>query len=252
MLPFARTPLLPAALVIGSMAPDLFYFVPIDVERGFSHSLLGAVTLDLGAGLIVFALWQLVFRRPAADFAPHWLRTRLPTGLPTGGARRSGRARLSVPYGALAAASVLVGIATHLAWDTLTHAGWLTAAASWTAQPLGPLPVVKWLQHGSSVLGAVIVVVWFALWVRRTVPGEPQPGRLGRTGRAVGWLAVLTPALGLGLVYWLLGIGGGVSPVDPDLVFRTVRLCIGGAGLAAIVVCLGWWALRPRVRAGSS
>ena len=250
VLPFARTPLLPAALVVGSVVPDLFYFVPIDVERGFSHSLLGAVTLDLAAGLIVFTLWQLVFRRPAADFAPYWLRARLPSGRT--GSTRSARlfvgARLAAGYGALAAASLLVGIATHLAWDTLTHAGWLTSVAPWMTQPLGPLPVVKWMQHGSSVLGAVIVVVWFALWVRRTAVVEPEPGRLTRAGRVLGWVAVLLPALALGLWYWIRGIGWGVSPVDADLVFRTVRLCIGGAGLAAIVVCLAWWALRRRVR----
>ena len=242
VLPFVRTPLVPSALVIGSMTPDLFYFVPVDVERGLSHSLLGAVTLDLGAGLLVFVLWQLVFRLPAADFAPHWLRARLPTG----------RARLSAGHLALAAASVLVGIATHLAWDTLTHAGWLTSVAPWTAAEAGPLPVVTWMQHGSSLLGLVAVLIWFVLWVRRTPAVPTEPGRLTRGRRVTGWLAVVLPALALGLAYWVRGIGWGVSPVDADLVFRTVRLCIGGAGAIAIVVCLGWWALRrrPRVRAG--
>ena len=238
VLPFARTPLLPAALVIGSVTPDLFYFVPVDVERGFSHSLLGAVTLDLGVGLVVLALWQLVFRRPAADFAPYWLRARLP--------RPS--ARLAWGYAGLAAASVLVGIATHLAWDTLTHDGWLTGAAPFMADRVGGLPLVKWLQHASSVFGLLIVGVWFVLWVRRTPEGVAEASRLERRRRVAGWIIVIAPPLAVGVGYWLAGISGGLSPVDSVLVFRTVRICIGGAALLAVIACFGWWLLTPGSR----
>jgi hypothetical protein len=238
ILPFLRTPLVPGALVVGSVMPDLFYFVPGDVERGFSHSLVGALTLDLGVGLLVFALWQLVFRRPAADFAPEWLRTRLPA---------SG-ARPGAGYVAIAAASVLVGIATHLAWDLFTHRGWVTDVASWTGADVGGMPLVRWMQHGSTVLGAAILVVWFVLWVRRTPRGEADTSRLGRLGRTVGWVAVVAPSLGVGLVWWVAGMSRGLAPLDSALVFTTVRLCVGSAGLLAVLVCLGWWAARPRRR----
>jgi hypothetical protein len=50
ILPFARA-LVPAALVVGSMAPDLFYSVPTDVSRELSHSLPGFITVDLALGL---------------------------------------------------------------------------------------------------------------------------------------------------------------------------------------------------------
>ena len=241
VLPFARTPLIPAALAIGSMTPDLFYFVPVDVERGFSHSLLGAVTLDLGVGLLVLTLWQLVFRRPAADFTPYWLRARLPRS----------SARPSAGYAAIAAASGLVGIATHLAWDALTHEGWLTDVAPFTAEPVAGLPLVKWLQHTSSLLGVLIVGVWFVLWVRRTPEDMPEASRLERRRRIAGWIIVIAPPWAVGLGYWLVGIAGGASPVDPDLVFRVVRICIGGAALLAVVACLGWWSLRTHARVGS-
>jgi hypothetical protein len=238
ILPLLRTPLVPAALVVGSVMPDLFYFVPGDVERGFSHSLVGALTLDLGVGLLVFALWQAVFRRPAADFAPEWLRMRLPAS----------DARPSAGYVAIAAASVLVGIATHLAWDLFTHRGWVTDVAPWTGADVGGMPLVKWMQHGSTVLGAAIIVVWFVLWVRRTPRGEADTSRLGRLGRTVGWVAVVVPSLVVALAYWITGMAQGLGPFDPDLVFRSVRLCVGSAGLLAVLVCLCWWAARPRRR----
>ncbi|GAB3606762.1 hypothetical protein GCM10027413_21710 [Conyzicola nivalis] len=238
ILPFARTPLVPAALVVGSVMPDLFYFVPGDVERGFSHSLIGAVTLDLGVGMIVFALWQVVFRRPAGDFAPYWLRARLPRS----------RARPSADYVALAAASILIGIATHLVWDAFTHRGWLTGAAPWTGAELGGLPLVTWLQHASSVLGALFLGVWFVLWVRRTPQGEVDASRLDRRSRIAGWAVVGVPVLAVGAGYWVWRMGEGVVPLDPHLLFSTARLCIGSAALLAVLLCLGWWAARPGSR----
>jgi hypothetical protein len=56
VLPFARTPLVPSALVIGSMGPDLFYYVPLPIERSFTHSLTGVFTVDLVLGVVLFAL----------------------------------------------------------------------------------------------------------------------------------------------------------------------------------------------------
>ena len=50
----------PSALVIGSMVPDLLYFVPIRSDRTLSHSLTGIVTFDLALGLLCVALWRVV------------------------------------------------------------------------------------------------------------------------------------------------------------------------------------------------
>ena len=46
-LPFVRTPLLPAGVAIGSMAPDVPYFIPLGVPRHLTHTPTGVVTIDL-------------------------------------------------------------------------------------------------------------------------------------------------------------------------------------------------------------
>ena len=62
--------LVPAALVIGSMVPDLPYFIPPYRGGSWSHAASGPVTIDLVLGLVVLVVWQLLLYRPLVDFAP--------------------------------------------------------------------------------------------------------------------------------------------------------------------------------------
>ena len=121
ILPFVRSPLPPAALAFGSIAPDVPYFVRIGVPREFSHSVWGALSIDLLIGLVAFALWVVVFRTPLLDYSPRWLRERM-----------SPEARWRSERGWLATSGALVvglvlGSLTHVAWDLFTHDGSLDA-----------------------------------------------------------------------------------------------------------------------------
>ena len=69
ILPFARTPLPAAALVIGSMAPDLQYFVPLGLTRHASHSWPGIITIDLPIGIAALLLWVFLLRGPVLDLS---------------------------------------------------------------------------------------------------------------------------------------------------------------------------------------
>jgi hypothetical protein len=77
-LPFLRTPLLPAAVVVGSMAPDLPYYVPLFVPRELSHSPLGVVTVDLVLAVAGALLWWFVLREPIIDLLPRAIGVRIP------------------------------------------------------------------------------------------------------------------------------------------------------------------------------
>ena len=80
ILPFLRSPLPAAALVVGSVVPDLPSFVPPGVPRDLSHSLPGVPVVDLPMGIAALALWYLLLRAPVVGLAPAWLRLRLPPG----------------------------------------------------------------------------------------------------------------------------------------------------------------------------
>jgi hypothetical protein len=241
LLPILRTPLPATGLVIGSMVPDLPYFAPIGVSRGLTHSVVGVFTADLPMGLMVLVLWMLVFRAPVSDFAPKWLRARLPEMMPLLAAQRLRFALYSI-------SAILIGIVTHLAWDSFTHPdGWLVLAFPLFQFGLGPFTVYRWLQYGSSIAGLTIVAIWLASWLRRTSP-RPELGsiRLTPVRRITSWFLVSVPGLAVALAVWVGGIVGGVAPLDRVLVYRTATLSISCAGFIAILIVVLWYFLPRR------
>ncbi|WP_213816545.1 DUF4184 family protein [Glaciihabitans sp. dw_435] len=244
ILPFARTRLVPAGLVAGSVAPDLFYYIPVRMPRDLSHSLLGVVTVDLAFGVVAVVLWQVIFRRPVVDFLPLWARARL-ASLPWTGLRAP--RETWVMTAVLLVASIIVGTLTHLLWDTFTHPGWPVDAVPWLRAQAGPLLVHKWIQHASSVAGIVILVVWAVRWVRATAPSAPAPTRLAVWSRALAWIITVAAGLTGGLTVWIHGMLTGRPALDPALVFITARAGVAAACLAAVLIALIWWVLPTRV-----
>jgi hypothetical protein len=170
VLPFLRTPLPASALVIGSMAPDVPYYLP-GRPALYTHTALSVVTTDVLLGLLLWALWHGLLAAPALAAAPAALRARIsdpPLGL---------RRRLHVRVLALTVLALALGAGTHVLWDEFTHAGrWGTQHIPALVQTWGPLAGYRWLQYASGLVGGAILVVWFALWWRRT-PARPVPQR---------------------------------------------------------------------------
>ena len=131
-LPFLRTPLPVAPLVIGTMAPDVPYFLPLRIPRDLTHSLAGVPTVDLAITIVLVLLWYAVLRPPVVDLLPAVVRERM---LPRGplGWRPPGRAWL--PAIGRAVLASLLGILTHLAWDAFTHQNSPIVRASRAARP---------------------------------------------------------------------------------------------------------------------
>lgn len=246
-LPFLRTPLVPAAVVVGTLAPDIPYYVPLFVPRELSHSLLGLVTVDLALGVLGALMWWFVLREPIIDLLPRAIGTRIPRVGPL--AWRAARWGPALTVGVLLL-SVLVGAATHLIWDSFTHPGWLVDHVALLRTPLGPLLLEKWLQHLSSITGLVILAIWATTRLRAVTPDRARPSRFSTVARAVAGVVIVAAGLAAGVITWIHGIGSGFAPFDPNLVFLVARFGIGVAGAAVVLAVVLWFvvgrARRPR------
>jgi hypothetical protein len=241
ILPFVRTPLAPAALVIGSMVPDLPYFLPLGIPRGLTHSIPGIAVADLPMGIIVVALWAIIFRAPIIDFAPAWVRARL-------SAPHRRTTWPSVTLALLTLVALLVGIATHLAWDAFTHPdGWVVLHVVGLRAQLGPFAAYRWAQYASSVGGLVIVAIWAVDWVRRTPPVDSRASgtgdRLAPQARLVVWAILGVVLVGVALAIWIGGVATGAGLFDRVVLYRTATISIACSGMLAVLACMGWYLL---------
>lgn len=207
-LPFLRTPLIPAAIAVGAMAPDLPLFVRAVVPSyARTHDFVW-LPLTVLVALTLLLLWRLVFRPATRELTPSWLADRLPIEWNTGAVPAlretfaiSGSPRRASWRGILLlVVSLAFGVATHILWDLFTHEGRVgTELLPMLNEFWGPLTGYKWLQHGSSVIGLLILAVFGAMWLRHR-PVVAVERVLPAWVRVTWWLSL--PALLLGAWLW--------------------------------------------------
>jgi hypothetical protein len=229
-LPFHRTRLVTSAVVIGTCAPDLEYFVRLSPGSGYGHTLTGAFTMTLPLGLLTLWLFHKYVKRPAVALLPQALAGRLQPYL--GPFRFRGRFALIV-------GSLLLGIATHLAWDSFTHNNtWLYRNWHVLHEPvhvffLRHVELYKALQHGSTLVGLGVLLVYLAFWYCGTAPQRTRPPALAFRRRVIVLLAILAIAI----------IGGIVRAAIPDGLPSGVHDSRFIGLLAVTSIALLWWQL---------
>jgi hypothetical protein len=231
VLPLVRTPLPASALVVGSMAPDLPYYLPWTPGL-VTHTALAVVTTDLVLGALAWTVWHAVLAAPASAAAPSGMRARL-AGVPLGLRRRVS----SVPAVLLAALGLVAGSATHVLWDEFTHARrWGAEHVPALAEVYGPLHGWAWAQQASGVLGAVVLLAWFVRWWRRA------PVTRDARGPTPWWPWGVVAGAGL-------AAGSVAASADPQLASAAFQGATWGgaaAGAAALVLAAAWHLTRRR------
>src|SRR5277367_2533888 len=111
VLPFRRSRLIWSALVVGAMAPDFEYFLRMSPQDRYGHTLTGLFLFTLPLALLTLWLFHAYVKAPFIEVMPSGLERRLAPGASK--FRFGGAAQF-----ALIIASLLVGIGTHLIWDS--------------------------------------------------------------------------------------------------------------------------------------
>ena len=159
-------------LIVGSVAPDLPYYLPVRFNRLLmldTHTFLGVFWLDLPFGMLLL-LFGFVFRRPLTALLSPRARALCLQSVQ--------HFRDQPLHWVWAPFAIVVGAWTHLLWDSVTHDnGWVVKRVSALSAPItlggytGTLCHV--MQYVCSIAGLLILWIWF-----RRLPAPPveSPG----------------------------------------------------------------------------
>ena len=232
-----------SAAIIGAMVPDFGFLSPWRLSRAQTHGAGALLTFCLPVGLGAWALFQWLVKPAWCAVFPGAWRRRL---IAEHGQGRLGQWRSWL----VAGGAGVVGALTHLIWDGFTHENGRGVRMLPLLEDSGPLvaghllPLYRWLQLGSSVLGLGLVL--WALW--RWMRAARASGAAVPAGRAMpadglgpaecrAWIGayLLTPLLIAALAAWRLAhlaSGASLSAVATHLAFAGLGGC--AASLLAI------------------
>jgi Domain of unknown function (DUF4184) len=216
-----------SALIFGTFAPDLEFFLRFAPKGPFGHTTRGLFLFCLPVGFGVFWIFHDLVKEPLAALMPRAIRDRIVPGVYPMSLRQP-------LHLVLILVSILIGAVSHLVWDSFTHASYWpgrhlpfmhdTFILPW----IGLVHTYKLLQYFSTVFGLVVVFFWVRHWAR-TAPvvanpaGTSVPASQVRVGR------VLIPLIAL--------VGGVLRPlisVHHSINARGVELWAGNFAVAAI------------------
>lgn len=225
----SRTGLPVAAMVAGSMAPDVPMFVRVPGAYAVTHSLLGVVTVDVVLGVLGVVVWFGLVRDALVDVTPAIVRERLDA---TAGYSRKQWSR--VP------AAVAIGALTHVVWDMFTHPRrWGEEHLVWLRAMHGGLSGSTWAQYVSGVLGLVLVGTWAVGALRSRTRGT-RPPRVPEFGVEALAAALLTAAALTGVASLTGASHGPHAMAFRGAVVGTIALVVSLLVLAVV------WKMRAR------
>ncbi len=164
---FAKTGLPLSALVVGSMMPDLPYYIFSYSLDTFSHSIPGLVIFCLPAGLLSLTIFHKILKFPSFSLLPYPLQQRVFKHL-------TSFSFLPIKHLLAILLSILIGAFSHVAWDSFTHSyGWVVRHYPFLQTPIfhvGPLsfPLYEFLQHLSTIIGIVLIIIWTSYWFKQS------------------------------------------------------------------------------------
>ncbi|MBZ4036656.1 DUF4184 family protein [Flavobacterium sp. 17A] len=147
-------------LIIGSLTPDFEYFLRMKVKSNYSHTLGGIFWFDLPFALLLTFVFHNLIRNCLFQNLPSAIKKRILVFSTFNWNIYFQKNWLIVLI------SLFVGIISHILWDGFTHEhGYFVNQIEFfrnTFTIFGKeIPLWKFLQHGSTIIGAIIIIIAF-------------------------------------------------------------------------------------------
>ena len=155
-----------SALAIGSLVCDIPVFFPWLMDYWKMHSLEGLLSHCLPIGLLMYAAFHWIYKRPLASLLPKWIGQRCQPLVRQ-------QPPLTLQHWLITAVCIFVGASTHVLWDSFTHVGrWgveLFPVLNEIVIQYPPRPIAWFsvLQHGSSVVFLPLMALLAWRWLQR-------------------------------------------------------------------------------------
>lgn len=245
-----RGPLIASALVAGSLAPDVPFFLETVLPGSYglgdvAHRPWAVPTLDVAIAAGLVAGWHGLLREPMVALLPDPWADRADTL--TAPRRKREPGSLDPRDAAWFAASAALGAFSHVGWDAFTHRGRAgVRLVPALRREIGGIPVYHALQWGTSAVGLGLLAVSGSAALRRQQ--MPQPRRITlRPGVRRGAVAAVAAGAVLGAVHRtareLPKSGGRLAPAH-----LVAAASFGGGAGAAVAATAVALALRLTTR----
>lgn len=218
-----------SALIIGCMAPDFEYFLRFRASAVWSHEGLGILLFNLPLVVLLYIIFEVLVRPVLYVYLPPWFPYRW---------ERDGKLPVTLIGWLMVLLLGMTGVGTHLLWDQFTHKGaWLVNRIPLLSHVIQieslQIPVYKICQHGSSVVGLVLI----AWWTHRHL-FVPHQARVHSSYSSLPFWCLMAA------VYVVVMLIACVSVVEGEglaFVLQLVVPAISSFLLALLITCLLFW-----------
>lgn len=223
------------ALAIGTTLPDISYFIALHPVPNIGHSLPGLFIEGLPSGLILLLIGRYLLWRPMLALLPKAIAARLP--------HQSTYQILPAQRFFVILLSLVAGDLSHIAWDSFTHYnGWSVDRLPWLSMPVFALPLYKWLQYGSGVVGLLLLTIVIGNMINQRSSRPHQP-TLPARWKTLAWSVVVGV---IALISWVAIAQAAPPQPIASLVIRAVVGIVSGCFLGLCAYASGFWLYQMR------
>ena len=152
-----------SALVIGSILPDLEFFLCLEPVKNHLHSWPGMFWIGVPMGLFLYTFFHLFLKYPALSLFPKAHQEKL---IPV---CKRYKMNTALDFFKIVI-SIVVGILSHIFVDSFTHEGnFMATHIPFLQNPILTLPfatirVASFLQYFSTVVGIGYIILKYFIW----------------------------------------------------------------------------------------